>query len=98
RLYLPSFPTRRSSDLPGHPQMAVQFVHGSVSFDPGRRLANAATAEQARVASVAPPGVQFHPSVSSRNRAGPVPMTADGGPAARGDRKSTRLNSSHVKI
>src|SRR5699024_11910478 len=68
RRYLPSFPTRRSSDL-GDP----------VPHHPGRPLHRAAAAVSGAVCHHRPHGGPVHPA---------------GGQ----DRKSTRLNSSHVSI
>src|SRR5690606_39701814 len=82
---LPSFPTRRSSDLDG--AVAVRCrCRAVISFG---RTAPAPTripavAEEAGQTDRRYPGGAFHWTGSSRGRCG--------------DRKSTRLNSSHVKI
>src|SRR5699024_11359418 len=73
---VPSFPTRRSSDLGG--------AEGAGDRCPaGRRDRRAAAADQDRVEKIHATAAE---TVQARNRAA----------KARGDRKSTRLNSSHV--
>src|SRR5207302_10105683 len=87
--HLPSFPTRRSSDL--RPQLGVarEGAGGDGEVD----LAPARTAQTTNELLQA-----FRRSGSGRDRArrGREPLATTDHPAQ--DRKSTRLNSSHVKI
>src|SRR5690606_39358489 len=78
---LPSFPTRRSSDL--HQRRPDQFRHGTqgVEHQPRATLGN--TAEAAGGGDG-----EEHPQQGCQQ----------GAQGRHGDRKSTRLNSSHVKI
>src|SRR5690606_41934211 len=93
---LHSFPTRRSSDLAARfgPLVPVEACGDTFRserwLDPGRGAAR----RRARAALRAGEGAKVRGSAdSSRGEAGAV-----GGTARPVDRKSTRLNSSHVKI
>src|SRR5207302_4196631 len=89
-----SYPTRRSSDL----DLPGRRVRGSDGGDCRRPLG--AAAHPAALAGAAerhgglrppgPPAVRGRPPV-------PKPSMGAAGDGAGGDRKSTRLNSSHVK-
>src|SRR5207253_11165111 len=78
---LPSFPTRRSSDL-------AAGTHGRVSERRHLRVPRGSAA-----ALLLHRSERTHPGRASSDRAGNGP-----GPGPRTDRKSTRLNSSHVAI
>src|SRR5690606_41161409 len=82
----PSFPTRRSSDLRSRPQHVVDD-----GDDVGQALARAGPGRQhvAPATLGSPDGVDLVPVERHRLADGVV---------RRLDRKSTRLNSSHVKI
>src|SRR5690606_40981961 len=82
--HLHSFPTRRSSDLHQGPRPAKRPPTGAPP--------PAASAIAAPMCTVfpAPPSLQPKPQHKRHERPGAA--------AARSDRKSTRLNSSHVKI
>src|SRR5690606_40123464 len=96
--YLPSFPTRRSSDLQQfldvtcravlldlHWESLAPSIESSVSLDACvQRVRNCVLDALKGARAGAPPGRRS-------SRCLPVPPH-------RGDRKSTRLNSSHVKI
>src|SRR5690606_41385128 len=89
--YLPSFPTRRSSDLSaGH------------TDQPGANHGHRPVSESGKTGPFKKhlPADQISRTVCPVSRAGRSVQQATGpGPAATGgDRKSTRLNSSHVKI
>src|SRR5690606_42131121 len=84
--YLPvlhSFPTRRSSDLLGR-QLPVE--RGDLHLAGGRHPGGAPPAHAPSLRALGGP-----------SRPGGHPPVLEGPPRAR-DRKSTRLNSSHVKI
>src|SRR5204863_8163251 len=85
---LPSFPTRRSSDL-----RAVRAGDGGGARVGGRVVAQAGHRAAGRAdAHLAP--AHAHERADLR-----LPLRASGQPArVREDRKSTRLNSSHVEI
>src|SRR5690606_40164394 len=82
---LPSFPTRRSSDL--HAERAPPAV-GPVRL--GQLVRTAAEPGQVLPAGGSPAGVQDRLGV-------PEPGPSEHGRVRPQDRKSTRLNSSHVK-
>src|SRR5690606_41930559 len=90
RLVLPPFPTRRSSDLivDGH---RIQTPHGS-GVMAGHAVAR--TVSQGRLHLPA----QRAGERAARMEAAARRDVAGAGQVAREDRKSTRLNSSHVKI
>src|SRR5690606_40595968 len=91
--HLPSFPTRRSSDLPPPPLIQRRL-------DGEERLVVVATLPAAGHTTVTG-HLTFHPSqVIPRQSVHPVLFGVGGGDSGdgMGDRKSTRLNSSHVKI
>src|SRR5690606_41083652 len=92
-LYLPSFPTRRSSDLHPH-RVPPAHVRGGVVGT--RRASDLPDLRPLHEFVVLPPQVDL-PEVAE------VPAVADdavlgGQRPGEEDRKSTRLNSSHVKI
>src|SRR5207249_5664412 len=91
---LPSFPTRRSSDLAG--KLANIDIAVTVDGDAVRRgeLAGGETGVH-----LAEPGQHLalgRMNADTRPDIGPVAVDLPGGTAL--DRKSTRLNSSHVSI
>src|SRR5690606_41959247 len=75
---LPSFPTRRSSDLP-----AIEFQVAESAVPRPRRLRTTVPSGTARL--------RLPLRVAAMITVDAVPVTPE-------DRKSTRLNSSHVKI
>src|SRR5439155_2969275 len=89
----PSFPTRRSSDLRGDAGLAIVVFHlpGALPDD-GNRNAGPAELPQFHAAKV----IGVADGRSSRARA--RPRTPAAWPPLVRDRKSTRLNSSHVAI
>src|SRR5690606_40746452 len=97
-LQLPSFPTRRSSDLVHLRQRCYQrLLAAGVALEQGRREFSATVTRHAQLELT-----------DARHQAamvvaGAITATALGalirrGAQKLGDRKSTRLNSSHVKI
>src|SRR5207302_9384858 len=86
---LPSFPTRRSSDLPAPARATLVRVVLLPDADPGAggRLLLEGARGRARASAL-----------SSRPRGAPLRAAPAAQEELRGDRKSTRLNSSHVKI
>src|SRR5205814_8976809 len=80
--HLPSFPTRRSSDLPNEYRYCAG-LNGRFRHPPGRRVFD----HRAVAGGPAPLSPVCH--ISQQRDALPVPGR---------DRKSTRLNSSHLGI
>src|SRR5690606_41603877 len=92
-IYLHSFPTRRSSDLGDHAQVGDLFA----VLDQGLWLVDRLRGQRNAVR-----GTEFDMFGQERPR-GDIDFTGAGGDRdialrAATDRKSTRLNSSHVKI
>src|SRR5690606_40157910 len=83
----PAFPTRRSSDLSG--------LQDRNRLGPSDSLLCAATLSVGERSAHA--GGKYRSVRRARRRSGPVHGSL-AGPKAGRDRKSTRLNSSHVKI
>src|SRR5207244_7793651 len=82
---LPSFPTRRSSDLPA----LASCCHGFVSdLESHRALMPSVRTRSCITTPIAPASV-----ISGR-----LPLRGSVGSVSAGDRKSTRLNSSHQII
>src|SRR5690606_40225163 len=86
-LVRPSFPTRRSSDLVGIEAVGHRVVHGGPNHAAPAVVDDALMAE---LEALSP----FAPLHQPHNLAGIRAAIT----AFPGDRKSTRLNSSHVKI
>src|SRR5439155_15644807 len=94
---LPSFPTRRSSDLASrHPNGVQRIERVYIAV----KDVAAAAAHYARVLGVPAPKMERGTVIHADMAIFQLGATALGlaQPAARGDRKSTRLNSSHVAI
>src|SRR5207302_11188821 len=85
-LVLNTFPTRRTSDL-GDPVRAAEAA-GEEENPFGTAVNRRRRARRARAGA---PAAQAHPGV-------PCPLEAEVDLYRQADRKSTRLNSSHVKI
>src|SRR5690606_40416093 len=88
----PRFPTRRSSDLPERAKstaLPTGLTRGPFSTRQARRVVHGSspwTARWVSDAKQAGPSAVTHANARRRHR-----------PSGPGDRKSTRLNSSHVK-
>src|SRR5690606_41633024 len=86
-LHLPPFPTRRSSDLAQEPDAVLE---------PRREHLRRNRARTAQTRGRAP---RLRPRVALRAARHEAPQVPEEHPLSRRrDRKSTRLNSSHVKI
>src|SRR5207249_11035946 len=91
---LPSFPTRRSSDLGQHGVLASPVLHARLPFDVAGVDQAVDQAGEAALVDEEPARQLVHPEPAT----GLVQGEEDVVPRERQDRKSTRLNSSHVSI
>src|SRR5205807_8220826 len=93
--HLPSFPTRRSSDLEEDAAQRVVLRPQIPRFDAGAGAARHAHADERPAVGERADAVD---QVLAANRVEDHVDTATVGQLARSDRKSTRLNSSHLVI
>src|SRR5207253_11229874 len=88
--YLHSFPTRRSSDLPYMIERGVRFADEPIQLRSGPVLGSVTVGVRVQVMETRRPFLA--------NRPEDLAPFGDSTPLVGEDRKSTRLNSSHVAI
>src|SRR5690606_42046814 len=94
RRALPSFPTRRSSDLAGGKAGVACALRATPALPPVATQGSLKHAESSALQQPAMPARQFLQRLIAALRQ----ISNHAVDGARQDRKSTRLNSSHVKI